>query len=122
MRFVATLALACLAGCVTTAAEVREEGARTVHKLQMPPEQAAGCLARNADQFPMGGFLSQVRALPRKGEYEVVVTIDGGLGPNALFVMEVVPDGPGSSMQLWAYRFLMQSREDAFRAHVVRGC
>jgi len=117
----AFLAAVGVSGCASTPQEIKETGTRTEHALKLSPAQAAGCLSRNADEF-VDSLSSTVRALPAPNQHEVIVRISTGMGLRTLFVMEVVPEGTGSHMTMWAYQRLMQSREDEFRAVVVKGC
>ena len=67
-------ALLAVSGCVLTPAQLLDEGDRSELALKLPPAQAAGCMARNAENAG-AGFRASVRALPRPDNYEVLLRI-----------------------------------------------
>lgn len=119
----AALALACLAGltgCWYTPEMVRADGMRAEHTLALPPQQAAGCLSRNADNY-LDSITSLIRALPQPGHFEVVVRGSGGEGHSTLMVIDVAPHGGGSKASSWN-KLAWESQREDFLRHIVKGC
>lgn len=96
-RLAIPVALALLTGCATPT-ELKQDGIRTHYTLRLPPDQAARCLARNAEEY-FGGFGAQVRETEAPGILEVHVRME-----QLLAVAHIEPKGGGSSATIWRGR------------------
>lgn len=125
MRLAVTPVLACLAalqlaGCASSPQDVRASATRSTHDLRMAPAQAAGCMARNAENVfrPLSTTLAaDVRALPDGKSYEVITRMPGWPGTGVIYVFEVNPNGAGSKATIFG-----PANEPDFRTKAVAGC
>jgi hypothetical protein len=70
------LALAC-AACAQLPGEARGAGSRHTHRFTQPPEKAAQCFARNAEEHS-SALVAEVLARG-SGQWEVVVRVKNGV-------------------------------------------
>ena len=102
-----------LTGCTTTPQQIVEQGVRYDAQLKLPPNNAADCIARNAENIH-GDFITTVRPLKDDGSMEVILR----LATAALAVTHVRPEGKGSAATSW---WRMVPRE-AWPSRIVEGC
>jgi hypothetical protein len=74
---IAALALALLAGCALAPGGARSTGSSYTHRFGLPPEQAAACFARNAEEHS-SALVSTVRRVG-DGRFEVTVNVKNGV-------------------------------------------
>jgi hypothetical protein len=92
----AVLTCLLLAGCVSTPAQLVEEGPSTVFTLKNAPELAAGCMARHAEE--LNSLLTTVRRLDQSGAYEVIVRS----APDVTLAYAIAkPQASGSEATVW---------------------
>ena len=100
------LLIACLAGCAASRGPAAD-GARHSVRLQQPPERAAACFARNAEEHS-SALIAEVR--PGRDSAEVIVRVKNGVvygtgrfdragsGSNASIVLMVTTTGRRSDL------------------------
>jgi hypothetical protein len=115
MKYAIVLLIA-LAGCANTFEQLKQESQRSVHMLKQPPELAAACLARNADNFASG--YKSVSRLIDTG-YEVVVRV--GDTDRVLALAYIVPQNAGSEASVWITKEFAH-RRDALLPAIIAAC
>ena len=95
MRHVATFVLACLTGCATayTPAQLVSEGKIRTLDSQLPPAQAAGCIARSQEDAS-SALEANVRATGTS--YEILVRAPVVRTASLMVVVRVDQSGTGS--------------------------
>lgn len=116
-RLAATLALACLAGCLYNPTELRETGQRFTYQSRLAPAAAAQCMARNAESYRVIGtnFNGEWRAGLTPGSMEVLVRIPN----NTLLVADVKPTPTGSEVTIWQNSVMLYQ---SLQAEMMKGC
>ena len=119
MRYLVVLLLV---GCAMTPQELTTAGIRTEHASERSPEQAARCVARNAEELKLGwgvNFPATWREGKEPGTFEVV--LHGGADYGTLGFAKIEPHGGGSRITIWrAESILMGSSE--INAKMAEGC
>ena len=69
--------LTLVSGCAGTSREASAQGSRHTHRFQLPPEKAARCFARNAEDHS-SALMSEVN-MQRDGNAEVIVRVKNGV-------------------------------------------
>ena len=93
----ALLSLFVVTGCALTPKEVTEKGTRRTAALRLPPQQAALCIERNAENRS-GLYIASHR--PFSGEaIEVTIRFTEFMG--VLAVAHLRPEGTGSAVEVW---------------------
>lgn len=115
MRLVATLALACLAGCATTPMELREANVRAEFQSSSAPFTAISCAARRIENYRP--YVVSIREAQAKGAYEASV-ISGAI----LYAMvDATPSGQGSVLAVWSNPMTLEQYVKEFR-DAISGC
>lgn len=112
MRKLAVCAVALLAGCISTPQELRNDGERTVFRLKLAPDQAAGCVARNIENARH--YQTTIR--PMGDAREIIMRS----GPHNLAVIEIAPAQSGSQATVWMRSFFAGREE--FQRTMTEGC
>jgi hypothetical protein len=115
---IALAALALLAGCAMTPKEMLVEGERGTHTLKQPPALAAGCMARNFENYA-AGFQATIRSLPEPDALEVITRWH----PDFIAVIaHVRPEKEGRShVTTWLRPHWFAFRDDIVPA-MLKGC
>lgn len=103
-----------LAGCATTATEVKQEGTRLTMHSSNSPSVAAGCMARNIDNIGWLGLGTAVREIA--GGFEV--EIRSNISRRLLAYGEARPDKEGSSLTVW----INAGDPPKVMANLTKGC
>ena len=115
------LTLACfvaaLMGCALTPKEAQEQGTRRTFALQLPPERAAVCIERNAENIS-GRWLARHRALS-DGALEVVIRYTEIFG--VLAVAHVRAEGAGSAVEVWVSPYVLVDAAELTQSFIA-GC
>lgn len=116
MRITMLIAAILISAC-STPQQLVESGDRSTHKLARAPEQAAGCIARNAESAATA-LMASVRTYDRPGSYEVVARS----GPDTtLAYVQIDPDPPGSRATLWLRSAWFVGKGE-LAATMMKGC
>lgn len=102
MRLIAPALCLALAGCAMTPAEVIERGPHTVHELTLPPERAAGCIARNVEAVS-NALRVEVRPGTMAGSQELVLRVAGDTVMGAAGVVDLRPASTGSRATVYRH-------------------
>lgn len=124
-RTSALAAVVLLTGCETltapltttyiTPAGLQQVGTKTEHSLRMPQEQAALCIARNAENY-ISEIHTTVRPATQPDAIEVQIRL------NQIVALAIVRGaGPGSAATLWLSPVPMANRE-AWVPAIIKGC
>lgn len=114
--FAAVMTCALLAGCVSTPAQLVEEGPRSDFILKNTPELAASCMARNVEE--KNGLLTTARKLDQAGAYEVLIKS----APDVTLVYAIAsPQGAGSKATVWL-RSAWFVNQSTIAATMTNGC
>lgn len=116
-RFTSACLVAALVGCAFTPKEIVEQGTRRTAALNLPPEQAAVCIERNAENIS-GRWLARQRPLP-DGALEVVMRYTELLG--VLAVAHLRAEGSGSAVEVWVSPNVLVDAE-ALTKTFLAGC
>jgi hypothetical protein len=115
-RLITLAALALLAGCISGPQEMIEVAKPSMHASIRSPEQAALCIARNAEN-DTAGFHVTARPSEKAGMHEIQVRT---WAANILAYAVVEPAANGSRISLWLAPPLIG--KDTFTTAVLRGC
>lgn len=115
---IALAGLVMLAGCNTiqSAGEITSGSAPSVHAAKRAPEQAAGCMARNAESEH--SLVASTRAAEKPGAYEVLVRT--GV-TNILAYAVAEPADSGSKVSVWLDPMPFW-RKSEITANMLKGC
>jgi hypothetical protein len=86
-----------LSACAQTPQQVVDLGEKLTVSSQKPPQAAADCMARNADDFQYPKITARIRPGTVAGSVEVVGQDTGG----TLIFARAEPAGSGSSISVW---------------------
>jgi len=107
-----------LSGCYMSPMEMRESQPAHAFTTQLPIDQAANCLARNAESF--GGFIrATVRSDP--GRAEMIASVVNSGTPFAIAELEQA--GSAARGKIWmSPHSWSQSQSDTQRDTILKGC
>jgi hypothetical protein len=112
---ITVLTVACLAACAVSPRQSVSHGSRHVHRFQQPPEQAAACFGRNAEEHS-SALAAEVR--PGRDRAQVVVRVRNGI-TYAIADFERAGSGSTGSIQLNVAR---SGRRNDLLDALVEGC
>jgi hypothetical protein len=104
---IAVITVACVAACAVSPRQSESYGSRHAHRFQQPPEQAAACFVRNAEEHS-NALAAEVR--PGRDRAQVVVRVKNGVtyaiadleragsGSTATIVLNVTTSGRRSDL------------------------
>lgn len=109
------LAMLTVAGCGLA----RKEAPATTasHRFMQPPQRAASCFARNAEEHN-SALVSEVRPPDARGHVEVIVRVKNGV---AYATVELRPVGTGSNGTIVLSVYSSGGNRDLIRS-LVEGC
>jgi hypothetical protein len=96
-RLVVTLALACLAGCASTASEIRQSGRTVEWQSKAPPASATSCVSRRSEEVDPNLIGGVVREGNAPGSFEATIRVSHV----AVAVVEARPSATGSIVKMW---------------------
>lgn len=111
----ALLALALLAGCALAQRPSTQYGSSHTHRFQKPPQEAARCFARNAEEHS-SALLAEVNA--RDNGAEVIVRVKNGV---TYATADFRRAGAGSSGSI-SLMVRSSGRNDDLFGSLVEGC
>lgn len=113
--------LVALSGCASTPQEVMQSGQRSVHEARLAPQRAAGCLARNAENY-VDSVRATMRPLETGERYEVLVrNVTSSLRPLVLIAI-VEPRADGASVVIYGGEHLVFPSRYNFVIALLQGC
>lgn len=97
MKSYALIALLLVSGCAYSPKETMEQGERSVHQLQLPPEGATLCMVRNIENS-RPALAPTYRPLDGGGQELLIRSSGVAFVP---IMARVVPQGTGSEVTVW---------------------
>lgn len=114
---VVTMLSAMLSACAApTPLEIRETGERFIHNSRLPPQMAAACLGRAAEEHT-----GEMRALWREttqGHYELLLS----MGYFTHVIADVAPQQTGSTATIYVQPYMAGFIQARLIEAMLKGC
>ncbi len=110
-----------LGACMSTPADVREQGHHLVVALTSTPAAGAACIARNAENRGGSGTIATTRPGAIEGEFEVIIR-QTAISPTVLLVATLAPAAQGSRADIAVRTDLMFTTPEAYARQHLIGC
>lgn len=105
-------------GCAApTPLEIREGGTRVFHDSKLPPQEAAACLGRAAEEHN-GDMRAVWRETAKPGNYELLLS----MAHFTHVAADIVPRTSGSTATIYVQPRMMDSIRDRLLTAMLKGC